>query len=162
MDEIWVSFRGPIEVSNFANFRARIVIKNKVIYRKHTPKITLKDTGYLRIGKVTIHRLIATLFIPNPMGHKEINHIDGDKLNNRADNLEWTDRFTNMRHAWYTLNRESSKPKKPVKIFKDGYFLAETRSVADAARLISGNTTGISLVCNGKKEQYKGFVFCYG
>lgn len=161
MDEVWVSYRKNIEVSNYARFRKRLPYKNMDIYKPYKPKIVKKDTGYLRIGRLTIHRLIATLFIPNPMGLKEINHIDGNKLNNRADNLEWTDRYSNMRHAWYALNRDSSKPKKGVKIFKDGELFAETRSVADAARFVNGGTSAISRVCKGKKKDHMGYTFAY-
>ena len=47
-----------------------------------------------------VHRLVATTFIPNPMGYSEVNHINGDKLDNRVENLEWCDRSMNMKHAY--------------------------------------------------------------
>jgi hypothetical protein len=51
-----------------------------------------------RISK-TIHRLVGEIFLPNHKNLKEINHIDGNKLNNHVSNLEWCDRSYNMRHA---------------------------------------------------------------
>lgn len=51
---------------------------------------------------VNFHRIIAELFIPN-VNHKPcVNHIDGDKLNNRADNLEWCTHSENTIHAYIT------------------------------------------------------------
>lgn len=46
-----------------------------------------------------IHRLVALAFIPNPLGLREVNHIDGDKANNHVENLEWVDCSRNQKHA---------------------------------------------------------------
>ncbi len=75
---------------------------------KNTPKgylithIKVKAGGF----NFPLHRLVALTFIARPERHKEIpfenlqvNHIDGDKLNNTKPNLEWVDGFENMRHA---------------------------------------------------------------
>ncbi len=45
-----------------------------------------------------VHRLVASLFIPNRKKLEIVNHIDGDKLNNNVKNLEWVDRKGNARH----------------------------------------------------------------
>jgi len=46
-----------------------------------------------------VHRLVAQTFIPNPNNLPQINHIDGDSLNNRINNLEWCDNSHNLKHA---------------------------------------------------------------
>lgn len=67
----------------------------------------LSTTGYwivdLRpvIGKPRgIHRLLAEAFIPNPLNLPQINHIDGNKINNALSNLEWVTAKQNMQHGF--------------------------------------------------------------
>ena len=71
---------------------------------------------------VLLHRLVASVFIPNPNGYTEVNHKDGNKLNNCASNLEWCTRSMNMKHAYdngylddsLRLAREARKLKRNV------------------------------------------------
>jgi len=53
----------------------------------------LAKNGYRH--SIKLHRLIAMAFVDNPHGHNEVNHIDGNKLNNCASNLEWCTRSFN-------------------------------------------------------------------
>ncbi len=55
------------------------------------------EIGTKTIG--TVHRFVASAFIPNPKGLKEVNHIDGNKLNNALSNLEWVTHAQNLAHA---------------------------------------------------------------
>ena len=50
-----------------------------------------------------VHRLLANNFIENPKKLKEVNHIDGNKLNNDLSNLEWVSHFGNMQHAFHKM-----------------------------------------------------------
>jgi len=58
----------------------------------------LFKNGYQR--GFLVHRLVAKAFIPNYDNKMEINHIDGDKTNNHVNNLEWSTRSENMKHAY--------------------------------------------------------------
>ena len=62
-------------------------------------QVKLKLKGARRWKHAYVHILVATAFIPNPMGFPEVNHIDENKSNNRADNLEWTNHAENNRYG---------------------------------------------------------------
>jgi hypothetical protein len=57
--------------------------------------------------KTTVHRLVATTFIPNPDGLKQINHRSGDKTDNSVANLEWCTAAQNVRHSHDVLGRNT-------------------------------------------------------
>lgn len=67
-------------------------------------KPCLMKSGYEMVvinGKsMKMHRVIADAFVPNTRLYKEINHINGIKSDNRAENLEWCTRSQNQKHAY--------------------------------------------------------------
>jgi len=68
--------------------------------------------GIYKNGKsktTCIHKLVAMAFISNPNNKPQVNHIDGNKLNNHKDNLEWVTSSENLQHAWDTGLFESKR-----------------------------------------------------
>ena len=80
-------------------------------------KGSLTNVGYVRITffgeRISLHRLIATKYLPVIDGKKYINHKNGDKLDNRVENLEWCTMSENVKHAFDTgLKNASINPSK--------------------------------------------------
>ena len=77
----------------------------------HVLKPQPNGKGYLRVsigGKLKfVHRLVAEKYIPNPNNYKQVNHKDGNKLNNSVDNLEWVTKSENIQHS-YTYGSKKS------------------------------------------------------
>lgn len=97
-------------IKGFSNYS---ISKDGVITNTKTKMIKkpwLGKVGYYYIDlyannkstKVAVHRLLAQEFISNPENKRTVNHIDGNKLNNKLDNLEWATQSENNQHAYDT------------------------------------------------------------
>jgi hypothetical protein len=93
-------------ISNyFIDRKGQIISK----YKKSNIKVYINNRGYctvrLRVStnkekRFTVHRLVALLYVPNPENKPQVNHIDGNKLNNQVSNLEWVTQSENSKHSW--------------------------------------------------------------
>ena len=68
------------------------------------PQVSLQVDGTEK--RFNVHRIVAELFVPNPDNKPIVNHIDGNKKNNHASNLEWVTYSENIKHAYSTGLRE--------------------------------------------------------
>ena len=93
--------------SYFVNEQGEIFSSKRVPLIKIKQKIN-KGYAYVYLCKnskhttLKVHRIVAQAFIANPENKPEVNHKDGNKLNNHVDNLEWCTRSENNKHAWTT------------------------------------------------------------
>jgi hypothetical protein len=111
MEEIWKSikgFEGLYEVSNLGNVRRLDSITSNGHYWKgRVLKLKNSTNGYSCISlfksgeehQYRVHRLVAKTFIKNTHNLPVVNHKDGNKKNNKEDNLEWTTKIENERHS---------------------------------------------------------------
>lgn len=125
MKEIWkdiIGYEGLYQISNLGRVK---VLQRTVFVNGKKPFIkqeeilngSVESKGYLvfalyknlKRSILKAHRLIAIHFIPNPEGKPQINHIDGNKLNNNLSNLEWCTFKENAVHAFKTGLRVNPK-----------------------------------------------------
>ena len=105
---------------------------------------------------ISVHKLVANAFVPNPNGYREINHIDEDKTNNNAVNLEWCDRAYNIHYGTRT-----QKTSTPVAMYsRDMKYLGTFKSIRDACRKNNLRNPGnISNMLKGKCKTAYGYIW---
>lgn len=159
-------YEGLYQVSNLGK------IKSLYNYKRDgsdilKPKI---KRGYYQIGLrknnkrkwFAIHRLVAITFIKNNNNYKYINHKDENKLNNNVNNLEWCSASYNNCYGTRLKRVKEKVSKKVLQYDLNGNFIKEYNSLTEATKLNNIKSIGnISMCCNGKYKQVKGYIWKY-
>lgn len=154
-----------IVIENFNNYGVSNLGNIKNLKTGKVLKPSLQKNGYLtytfcqnRIRKTfRIHRLVALYFIDNPNNLPYVNHKDGDKTNNKVDNLEWCTAKENDDHARRTGLKVQEKP-----VIAENIISGETltfKSVTEAGAFLGINKGTISKVLHGKRDQTHNYKF---
>lgn len=178
--EVWkdvVGYEGLYQVSNIGN-----VISLRRNYKCGPKYLTpFENDGYHRVTLVVgkshknllVHRLVAEAFIPNTEGKEVVNHIDGNKLNNKANNLEWVTKKENTAHAIRTGLRRPDVPhrsfrganspraKKVYQFDLSGNFIKAFDCAEYAAIEVGASKSCISKCCRGKRKTHKGYMWSF-
>jgi hypothetical protein len=161
-NEIWEKIKIPYfesenyYISNLGRFKNNrgIIMKD---YKPH-------HSGYIYVRvnkkKFALHRLVALMFIDNPENKPFVNHIDGNKVNNCLDNLEWVTCGENNKHN-YTNNIKKKYTRPIIQYDLQMNELNKFNSIKEASDILKICTSGIKAVLYNKQKTSKNFIFKY-
>ena len=157
LNEIWKNITiddNEYEVSNtgFIKTKTGVITKGS------------KSGLYLRFCNHSVHRLVASAFCLKEEGTTEVNHIDGDKHNNNASNLEWVTQQQNSKHARQTglINPNSgSKNCRAVRQLLSDGTTKEYSSSKKASQLTGVSNGNLTSVCQGNRKTAGGYGWEY-
>ena len=161
-EEVWrdiTGYEGLYQVSDQGRVKSFKWNKERFL------KPSMDKDGYLLVtlcagGKrktLKVHRLVCGAFHENPDNKPQVNHINEDKTDNRACNLEWCTCKQNVNHG--SRNERVSKPVGQYSL--DGKLIKLWPSTMEVGRQTGFSQGNISLVANGKYKQAYGFIWKY-
>lgn len=156
------------------------VYKNNGVYAVKKPRIMKQHLDKNKVSyyhvqlcndtetkSFSVHRLVASVFIPNPLNLPQVNHKDENSHNNNLENLEWCDAKYNCNYGTHnermanTINKTAYQRKPIVQLDKDNTVVAKYDSIAIASRELGMYHSLISKCCQGVLTQSKGRRFMY-
>ena len=175
MEEIWRDidgYKGLYQVSNLGNVKSLMhyrkgingnltIVKEKILKQNINRKngylvVSLCKNGISKTSRV--NRLVAETFISNPYNLPQVNHIDGNKLNNNKNNLEWCSAKRNMNEA-VRIGLFKNVVKKVAQYDMNNNLIEIYSSITEASRKTGITNTSISYCANGKRKNGCGYIW---
>lgn len=174
MEEIWKEvplYKGILSVSNTGKVK-RLNYKNSGKDRDLSIQVKKNQVCCIsvlidgRCRTLSVHRLVAITFLPNPNNYPCVNHKDENRLNNNVDNLEWCSYEYN--NNYMTRNRRISeskingkKSKAVLQFDKEGNLIKEWPSTREVERQLGFKQNGIAACARGKAHYNTAYGFIW-
>lgn len=161
MKEVWKDIKGycgKYQISSLGRVKSLFYHNAKGVKRDGILKCATDKKGYLRcalslhneLRTFKVHRLVALHFIPNPKSFPQVNHKNGNKKDNRVENLEWCDNSYNQIHAWgNSLNKGRTKCGKKVQVVFPNGEIRTFRTIRETAKYFGVCEETIRYIKNG-------------
>lgn len=176
--EKWVNIKYEgfehYQISNLGNVKGpKGLMKSRPNARRyHIIGLRHKETIIQKT--FTVHRLVAEHFLDKPDGKDYVNHIDGDKDNNVAGNLEWVTQSENQIHAYETnlqkytpeqdrrLKEYAKKKRRPIRVVNQRLGIDKTfESIKEAGEHVECNEKTLRNVLKGRNKSRLGYEVFY-
>lgn len=163
-------YEGLYQVSNYGRYKSFIKCNGHPIVPR-IMKVSYKSNGYLTVylydRHSTCHRTVAEAFIPNPENKPQVNHINGDKTDNRVENLEWCTNGENQIHAYKIgikkrkYGKDNINSKITIQYDLQMNEIARFASVGEASRITGISNSNIARCCRNKLKTAGGYIWKY-
>ena len=168
------NFEGYYQASNLGNIKRLAIglVKQERVMRPMDNGNGYKSIPLCKNGvkrRYYVHRLVASAFHGVPNEKLEVNHLDGIKSNNTAENLSWTTRSENQNHRYQVLGHHGANKgrcgdkmwtSKPVLMYDlNGNFIERFASIREASQKTKITDTGIRHASSGKQKTAGGFYW---